>query len=118
MNSVGTPAPNPRVRVDERGRETGRLAKCRATAPFLDSTVTSDGAASYETLKNAIDLSHAMILVATGAETSFEEAPIRDLENESDTIRAHDRRAMTSNGLKNELGRYPGGQGIGFRGRY
>jgi hypothetical protein len=117
MNSVGMPAPNPRVRVDERGREAGRLAKCRASAPFLDSIVTSDGAASYETMKNASTFP-CHDPRRHGPETSFEEAPIRDLENESDTIRAHDRRAMTSNGLKNELGRYPGGQGIGFRGRY
>ena len=29
---------NPHVRFDERGRETERLAKPQATAPFLNST--------------------------------------------------------------------------------
>ena len=39
VKSVGKPdAGNPHVRFDERGRETGRLAKPQATAPFLDST--------------------------------------------------------------------------------
>ncbi len=39
MKPVGKPdAGNPHVRFDERGRETGRLAKPQATAPFLDST--------------------------------------------------------------------------------
>src|SRR5271157_73108 len=36
---VGKPdARNPPVRFDERGRETERLAKPQAAAPFLDST--------------------------------------------------------------------------------
>src|SRR5271165_6353630 len=40
VKSVGKPdAGNPPVRFDERGRETERLAKPQATAPFLDSTV-------------------------------------------------------------------------------
>ncbi len=40
MKPVGKPdAGNPHVRFDEWGRETGRLAKPQATAPFLDSTV-------------------------------------------------------------------------------
>jgi len=39
MKPVGEPdAGNPHVRFDERGRETERLPKAQATAPFLDST--------------------------------------------------------------------------------
>jgi group II intron reverse transcriptase/maturase len=39
VKSVGKPdAGNPHVRFDERGRETERLPKAQATAPFLDST--------------------------------------------------------------------------------
>src|SRR3984893_4387974 len=39
MKPVGKPdAGNPHVRFDERGRETERLPKAQATAPFLDST--------------------------------------------------------------------------------
>ena len=41
MKLVGEPdAGNPHVRFDERGRETERLPKAQATAPFLDSTPT------------------------------------------------------------------------------
>ena len=40
MKSVGKPdAANPHVRVDERGRETERLAKPQAAATFLNSTI-------------------------------------------------------------------------------
>src|SRR5262249_59585187 len=39
VKPVGEPdAGNPHVRFDERGRETERLPKAQATAPFLDST--------------------------------------------------------------------------------
>ena len=39
MKSVGKPdAANPHVRLDERGRETERLAQPQAAAPFLDFT--------------------------------------------------------------------------------
>ena len=42
MKPVGEPdAGNPHVRFDERGRETERLPKAQATAPFLDSTPTN-----------------------------------------------------------------------------
>ena len=41
MKSVGKPdALIGHVRFDERGRETGRLPKAQATAPFLDSTTS------------------------------------------------------------------------------
>jgi hypothetical protein len=45
MKPVGKPdAGNPHVRFDERGRETERLPKAQATAPFLDSTISRDPA--------------------------------------------------------------------------
>ncbi len=45
MKPVGKPdAGKLHVRFDERGRETERLAKPQATAPFLDSTATQRGA--------------------------------------------------------------------------
>jgi uncharacterized protein DUF6998 len=53
MKPVGKPdAGNPHVRFDERGRETGRLAKPLATAPFLDSTVNE--VLSGRCLKNCL----------------------------------------------------------------
>jgi hypothetical protein len=49
MKSVGKPdALIGHVRFDERGRETGRLPKAQATAPFLDSTIMpADVLSSY-----------------------------------------------------------------------
>src|SRR3954451_16572699 len=42
MKPVGKPdAGNPHVRFDERGRETGWCRMAQATAPVLDSTVSS-----------------------------------------------------------------------------
>jgi hypothetical protein len=55
VKSVGKPdAGNPHVRFDERGRETGRLAKPQATAPFLDSTIPVIPCLKSESVKKGL----------------------------------------------------------------
>jgi hypothetical protein len=64
MKPVGKPdAGNPHVRFDERGRETERLPKAQATAPFLDSTPDiRKGASGERQWRLALSLSSVSFL--------------------------------------------------------